>query len=121
MAKILGLGGVFMRCDDANHYRKWWLDYMEVDITAWGTMEWLHLDDAPSRTMLSPFDNNTDYFDPSDKRIMINLRTDDVAAMIERAREGGAQIIGDIDDTEFGVFGWFIDPEGYKIELWQEP
>ncbi|MEP1229729.1 MAG: VOC family protein [Litorimonas sp.] len=121
MAQILGLGGVFIRCVDANKYRRWWLDHMEVDITAWGTMEWPHLDDGPSRTMLSPFDNNTDYFDPSIQPVMINLRTDNVPAMLERAEEGGAWIAGDAQETEYGVFGWFIDPEGYKIELWQEP
>jgi len=52
---------------------------------------------------------------------MINLRCDDVKALIENARDGGAKICGEIEDTEFGIFGWFIDPEGIKIELWQEP
>lgn len=120
MAQILGLGGVFIRCVDAEAYRRWWLDYMEVDITAWGTMEWPHLDDGPSRTILSPFDNNSDYFEPSEQRVMINLRTDNVVAMLDRAREGGMLVAGEAQNTEFGIFGWFIDPEGYKIELWQE-
>ena len=41
-------------------------------------------------------------------------------AMLERAREGGMLVAGEAQNTEFGIFGWFIDPEGYKIELWQE-
>ena len=52
---------------------------------------------------------------------MINLRVDNVRELIAKARKGGAEIVGDIDDTEFGIFGWFIDPEGIKIELWEEP
>lgn len=24
-------------------------------------------------------------------------------------------------DGEFGRFGWFLDPEGNKVELWQPP
>ena len=120
MAEILGLGGVSIRCIDADAYRRWWLDYMDVDITAWGTMEWTHLDDGPSRTVLGVYDNNTDYFEPSEQRVMINLRTDNVTAMLEQAQDGGAQILGGPQNTDDGIYGWFIDPEGYKIELWQE-
>ena len=122
MAKLLGLGGIFIRCRDIDAYRAWWRDHMGAQLTDWGTLEWEHsAQNLPSRTMLSPFADDTKYFAPSEKRLMINLRTDDVRAMIDKARAGGAEIVGDIDDTEFGIFGWFIDPEGYKIELWQEP
>ncbi|WP_409433615.1 VOC family protein [Litorimonas sp. RW-G-Af-16] len=122
MSQILGLGGIFIRCKDVDRYRAWWSDHMGVALTDWGTLEWEHSARAyPSRSMLSPFAANTPYFDPSTQSVMINLRTDDVRGMIEKARKGGAQIVGEIDDTEYGMFGWFIDPEGYKIELWQEP
>jgi len=26
-----------------------------------------------------------------------------------------------IEDGEFGRFGWFLDPEGNKVELWRPP
>ena len=119
MTKILGLGGVFFTCKDVEGYRKWWADHMDVDITDWGTMEWEA--DGKGRTMLSPFKSDSTYLEPSTERFMINLRCNDVSGLIEKARNGGATIIGDIDDTEYGIFGWFIDPEGIKIELWQEP
>ena len=25
------------------------------------------------------------------------------------------------DDSEYGKFGWVVDPEGNKVELWQPP
>lgn len=122
MTKLLGLGGIFLRCKDVTGYRAWWAEHMGADLTDWGTLEWEHdQGNLPSRTMLSPFADDSTYFEPSDARVMINLRTDDVRGMIERARKGGATIAGEIEDTEYGIFGWFIDPEGYKIELWQEP
>lgn len=125
MARILGLGGVFIRCKDVDSYRAWWRDKMGVNLTDWGTMEWVYekeaASDSPSRTMLSPFEDSSDYFKPSHERVMFNLRTDDVRGMIEKAKAAGAQIAGEVEDTEFGIFGWFIDPAGYKIELWQEP
>ncbi|MDB2438178.1 VOC family protein [Hellea sp.] len=118
MAKILGLGGVFFICKDVEAYRKWWKVTLEVDITDWGTMEWKP--DGKGRTMFSPFANDSTYLEPSKERFMVNLRVDDVKTLIEKARNGGAKICGDVEDTEFGIFGWFIDPEGIKIELWQE-
>lgn len=119
MAKILGVGGVFFKCNDPEGYRKWWAQHMGADITDWGTME--YLPDGKGRTMLSPFAPDSTYLDPSKERFMVNLRVDNVRDLIEKARKGGAEIIGDVDDTEYGIFGWFIDPEGIKIELWEEP
>ena len=119
MANILAVGGVFFKCKDVEGYRAWWAKYMGAELTDWGTFE--YTPDGKGRTMMSPFKSDSDYFDGTDERFMINLRVDNVAALIERARKGGAKIMGEIEDTEFGIFGWFIDPEGIKIELWQEP
>ncbi len=118
MAKVLGLGGVFFRCEDVDAYRKWWEEHMGLSPEAWGAFQWES--DGQSFTMMSPFKGDSDYMQPSNARFMINLRVDDVQTLIEKARSGGAEIVGDVEDTEYGIFGWFIDPEGIKIELWQE-
>ena len=118
MARILGLGGVFFKCPDAKAWGDWWKTHMGVEIKEWGAMEWPN--DGKGFTLVSPFKQDTDYFDPSSERFMINLRVDDVPAMLEKARAGGAEIVGDVTDEGYGVFGWFIDPEGIKIELWQD-
>lgn len=118
MAKILAVSGVFIKCEDPEEYRKWWRKHMGAELTDWGTLE--YLPDGKGRSMFAPFKADSDYFKGSDERFMVNLRVDNVAALIEKARKGGAKIIGDIEDTEYGIFGWFIDPEGIKIELWQE-
>ncbi|MBL4870561.1 MAG: VOC family protein [Robiginitomaculum sp.] len=118
MAKILGLGGVFIRCKDTKAYTAWWKTHMGVDITEWNSIEWKS--DGKAFTMVSPFKQDSDYFAPSNEKFMMNLRVDDVPAMIEKARSGGAEIIGEISDEGYGAFGWFIDPEGIKIELWQD-
>ncbi len=118
MAKVLGLGGVFYKCKDVDAYRDWWRDKMGVEIKEWGAMQWDS--DGQSFTMMSPFAGDSTYLDPSEHRFMINLRVDDVRTLIDRAQKGGATVIGEVEDTEFGIFGWFIDPEGIKIELWQE-
>ena len=71
--------------------------------------------------VLSPFKEDTDYFAPSRQGYMINLVVDDVAACLDNVRAGGANVMPNIETSEYGTFGWFIDPAGNKIELWQPP
>ena len=117
MAKILGLGGVFFKCDDVEGYRQWWRDHMDVDISEWGSAEFPS--DGQAYSVFGPFKADTDYFKPSDQPFMINLRTDDARAMLEKAVSGGAKAIGEVEEHEYGIFAWFLDPMGIKIELWQ--
>lgn len=116
--EILGLGGVFFRCPDVEAYRDWWAEHMGVDVAQWGAMEWDA--DGKGRTMMSPFQEDSEYLAPSTAQFMINLRVNDVRGLMEKVRASGMEIVGEIEYTEYGIFGWFIDPAGLKIELWQE-
>ena len=69
-------------------------------------------------TVWGPFKDSTSYFEPSEKEFMINLIVDDLEGALAQAKEGGATIVGEIEEYEFGRFGWFVDPEGTKVELW---
>ena len=44
---------------------------------------------------------------------------DDLAGALAQVTEGGAQIVGDVQDESYGRFGWFVDQEGNKVELWE--
>ena len=112
MARILGIGGIFIKCPDPQAYQNWWSEHMGVDVPQWGAMEWPN--DGKAMTLLSTFTDDSDYFNPSKAQFIINLRVDDVAGMLEKARAGGAKIIGDISDEGYGIFGWFLDPLGIK-------
>jgi predicted enzyme related to lactoylglutathione lyase len=70
---------------------------------------------------LSFFKADSNYFDPSDKQVMLNLRVDDLFVLLDELRKKTVTIFGDPIDEESGKFGWIIDPEGNKIELWQPP
>jgi predicted enzyme related to lactoylglutathione lyase len=50
---------------------------------------------------------------------MINLAVDDLDGALSQVVEGGAETVGGIEEQEYGRFGWFVDPEGNKVELWQ--
>jgi predicted enzyme related to lactoylglutathione lyase len=50
---------------------------------------------------------------------MINYRVRDLDAMLVQLRAAGAQVEERIEGYDYGRFGWAIDPEGNRIELWQ--
>ena len=52
---------------------------------------------------------------------MLNLRVDDLFGLLAELKTKGVECVGDPMDEEYGKFGWIVDPEGNKIELWQPP
>jgi len=120
MGSVLGIGGVFFKCRDRTALADWYRRHLDFKIGEYGGTEFQPAN-LPSGAycVWGPFEVGTHYFDPSDKPFMINLIVDDVDAVLARAAGGGAEIVGDIEDHSYGRFGWFVDPEGNKIELWQ--
>ncbi|MCP3961389.1 MAG: hypothetical protein GY719_26380 [bacterium] len=59
--------------------------------------------------------------DPEKLGQWYNLMVDDLDGALAQVREGGAEIVGEVQEEEYGRFGWFMDPEGNKVELWQPP
>ena len=72
-------------------------------------------------TIWSPFKEDTDYFAPSNKPFMVNLRVEDLHALLSLLREEGCSVDDKVQESEFGKFGWVMDPEGNRVELWQPP
>jgi len=52
---------------------------------------------------------------------MLNFRVDDLDAMLAQLRAGGVEVVDRVEDSEQGRFGWCMDPEQNRIELWQPP
>ncbi len=50
---------------------------------------------------------------------MINLRVDDLDAMVAQVKAKGVEILDSVDEG-YGKFAWLLDPDGVKIELWQQ-
>jgi predicted enzyme related to lactoylglutathione lyase len=52
---------------------------------------------------------------------MVNYRVADLTALVKALREEGCEVFDKVVDSEYGKFGWVMDPEGNKVELWQPP
>jgi catechol 2,3-dioxygenase-like lactoylglutathione lyase family enzyme len=75
----------------------------------------------PRTTVWSPFAADTAYFAPSPASFMINYRVEDLHALLALLRAEGVTVDDKVDESEHGKFGWVVDPEGNKLELWQPP
>ena len=52
---------------------------------------------------------------------MINLVVDDLKAALDNVKKGGAVVLDEREEHDFGKFGWFVDPDGNRVELWEPP
>jgi catechol 2,3-dioxygenase-like lactoylglutathione lyase family enzyme len=118
MAKVTGLGGVFYKVADTAATTKWYLETLGVG-GEWGAMFPFKGDDPEGYSLLSPFKSETDYFAPSTEKFMINLRVDDLDGMIADLAAKGIAILGR-QDEDYGKFAWIVDPDGVKVELFQQ-
>jgi len=118
MAKVTGLGGVFYKVADTAATQAWYQDNLGVG-GEWGAMFPFKNYDPDGFTLLSPFKAETDYFSPSEAPFMINLRVDDLDGMIADLAVKGISILGR-QDEDYGRFAWVLDPDGIKVELWQQ-
>src|SRR5690606_40054710 len=69
----------------------------------------------------SPFTESTNYMDPGTASFMVNFRVADLDGLLAALRAEGCQVDEKTETSEQGKFGWVIDPEGNKVELWEPP
>jgi predicted enzyme related to lactoylglutathione lyase len=120
--KVTGLGGIFFKADDPNKLKTWYEQNLGLPCDEYGHLfSWRHAEepDKLGSTQFSVFDKNTDYLNPGKKEFMINFRVQNLEALMEQLKKDGMQVVGDIESYEYGKFGWVMDPEGNKLELWE--
>ena len=50
---------------------------------------------------------------------MFNYRVENLEELLELLKSEGVKVVGEIEEYSYGKFGWIMDPEGNKIELWE--
>jgi catechol 2,3-dioxygenase-like lactoylglutathione lyase family enzyme len=120
MERITGIGGIFFRSSDPKALHRWYAKHLGLPEGDFGAViEWGG-DKGSGSTIWSPFPADTDYFGPSGQASMVNYRVSDLDAMLAQLRDGSVEVVGDIQEMEgIGRFGWGVDPEGNRFELWE--
>jgi len=123
--RALGVGGVFFRSRDPAKLGEWYVKHLGFVVESWddtrGT-SFAPADMPPSAfTVWGAFAADTDYFGDSGQAFMINLVVDDLDAALANVEAGGAAVLEEREEHDFGRFGWFVDPDGNRVELWEPP
>ena len=125
MERVIGLGGPFIQAKDPKAIAAWYEKHLGIAFKGATYTEWqFPSKDGPARpgfNILSFFKENSDYFKPSTTGIMLNFIVSDLDGLIKTLAEEGVEIAGEPLREDYGKFGWIIDPEGNKIELWEPP
>ncbi|WP_439681010.1 VOC family protein [Embleya sp. MST-111070] len=115
MERVLGIGGYFMRAADPATLSAWYRDCLGLDADDNGVWR-----QQAGPTVFATFESETDYLGSRAQRTMLNFRVGDLDAMLAQLRAKGADVAEEIQDMAgIGRFGWVIDPEGNRVELWQ--
>lgn len=118
--RVTGIGGVFFKSNNPTVLKEWYGKHLALNVDQWGcTFWWKDANGNDASTQWSPFSADTKYFDPSEKPFMQNFRVHDLDGLFEKLRAEGVTIIGTPETYDYGKFGWILDPEGNKIELWE--
>ena len=116
MERVTGIGGVFFRAGDPNALVAWYGEHLGVPIQDDG---YVVFTENRGTHVWSPFDADTDYW-PTEKQAMVNFTVPDLDAMLAQLRNGGVMVDDKVEELEgIGRFGWAVDPEGNRFELWE--
>ena len=120
MARVTGIGGVFIRATDPDALRQWYADHLGFDFDPSGSVLLVRHKENDA-TVWNTFAQDTSYFGATSQQVMVNYRVDDLDALLAALQAAGIAQTGPGETSEFGQFAWIIDPEGNRIELWQPP
>jgi predicted enzyme related to lactoylglutathione lyase len=121
MERVLGIGGIFFKANDPLKLKDWYREHLGVPLDEQGFISFKTKTDPGPFTAWEPFEKDTRYFEPSTAPFMVNFRVKNLEAMLAQLRAAGAVVDDKIQDEPYGKFGWFMDPEGNRVELWQPP
>jgi predicted enzyme related to lactoylglutathione lyase len=121
MARVTGIGGVFLRSKDPKRLTAWYAEHLRLPVTEWGvSFDWK--DEIPAgtgTTAWSTFADDTQYFGDDPRQAMINYRVDDLDALLTQLAAAGVWIDPKRQDEGYGKFAWIKDCDGNRVELWQ--
>ena len=119
MKKVTGIGGVFFKAENPAELAAWYEKHLGIEFGGKTYSAFQFGEKETGSTAFSLFEADTKYFDPSEKQFMINFRVENLDELLKALREEGVHVFDQSEDVGYGKFGWILDIEGNKIELWE--
>jgi predicted enzyme related to lactoylglutathione lyase len=125
MNRVTGIGGIVFKAKDPKALQAWYKRHLGIDVQAWGgtAFDWAAADGTPSggSTAWSIVASDDESFAPSTAAFMVNYRVADLGALLQALKDEGCDVSEEPVASDYGEFGWVIDLEGNKVELWEPP
>jgi catechol 2,3-dioxygenase-like lactoylglutathione lyase family enzyme len=124
MTRVTGIGGIFFKSKEPDRLREWYRKHLGINVESWGGYAFKWSDDprhSDGSTAWSIFAADTKYLEPSTAPFMINFRVADLNELLTELRAEGVDVDSKTEESEFGKFGWVMDPDGNRVELWEPP
>lgn len=122
MQRVRGIGGVFFKSEDPEKLQAWYRDILGIQIDSFGGafFRWSALDTSNGAgTVFAPFKADTVLFAKSEAvHGKLRRRQPGRNAGLKPGRVARWSRTK-ITEESYGKFGWLLDPEGNKIELWE--
>jgi predicted enzyme related to lactoylglutathione lyase len=116
MERVTGIGGVFFRAKGPEALVAWYAEHLGIPVQPDGYVVFA---ESRSAHVWAPFRDDTDYW-PAEKQAMVNFVVPNLDAMLDQLREADVEVDERVEDMEgVGRFGWAVDPEGNRFELWE--
>jgi len=122
MARVTGIGGVFLRSRDPKAMAKWYSEHLGITLSDFNGAAFPWSDEVPANTGMtawSAFPSDTSYLGEPTQQFMVNYRVDDLDALLADLAAKGVWIDPKRDDQSYGRFAWIKDCDGNRVELWQ--
>jgi predicted enzyme related to lactoylglutathione lyase len=122
MARVTGIGGVFLRSPDPKAMAKWYADHLGIRLSDFNGTGFQWSDEVPAGTGMtawSAFPTDSGYLGERTQQAMVNYRVDDLDALLESLAAAGVWVDPKREDYSYGRFAWIRDCDGNRVELWE--
>lgn len=116
MAGVTGFGGAFFRVSDPAALYAWYEQHLGI-AHANGCFSFSR-EQQRADIAISFFSRESAYFPPA-QPAMLNFQVDDLDAVLDKLSSAGVAVAPKRESYPYGRFGWFTDPEGNRVELWE--
>ena len=118
MAKVVGVGGVFVRARDIESLCAWYVRALGIELTLeTGTI--FDRSRGSDFLVFNFFDRSSTYIgDPARQNVMANYVVDVLDGLLTHMETCGVEF-EPVQVEPYGRFSWATDPEGNRFELWE--
>ncbi len=124
MKRVIGIGRIFLRTRNSKNLARWYKTHLGIPVKdGVAVFAWRSLTDPKQKghTVWALFSANSDYFGGRKQRVVINYRVKNLQSTLDQLRKEGVKVEHKFEESRYGKFGWIVDPEGNRIELWEPP